>query len=38
MSKGTFYMAISVMVVVEIVQSRFQKNLLAMKKSTQDDV
>jgi predicted tellurium resistance membrane protein TerC len=38
MSKGTFYMAISVMVVVEIVQSRFQKNLLAMKKSAQDDV
>ncbi len=31
MSKGTFYMAIFVMVVVEIVQSRFQKRLLAMK-------
>ncbi len=37
MSKGTFYMAIFVMVVVEIVQSRFQKNLLAMKKGVNTD-
>ncbi len=33
MSKGTFYMAISVMVVVEVVQSKYQKRLLAMKDS-----
>ncbi len=33
MSKGTFYMAIFVMVVVEIVQSRYQKRLIALKNS-----
>ena len=33
MSKGTFYMAIFVMVVVEIVQSRYQKRLIALKDS-----
>ncbi len=38
MSKSTFYLAIFVMVIVEIVQSRFQKNLLAMKNSVKDDV
>ena len=38
MSKGTFYMAIFVMVIVEIVQSRFQKNLLAMKESSRNNV
>ena len=37
MSKGAFYLAIFVMVVVEIVQSRFQKNLLAMKESSRND-
>ena len=31
MSKGTFYMAIFVMVVVEMVQSRYNKRLMAMK-------
>jgi len=31
MSKGTFYLAIFVMVVVEMVQGRYQKNLVAMK-------
>lgn len=31
MSKSTFYLAISIMVVVEIVQSKYQKRLLAMK-------
>lgn len=31
MSKGTFYLAIMVMVLVEIVQSRYQKRLIASK-------
>lgn len=31
MSKATFYLSIGVMVVVEIVQSRYQKRLLAIK-------
>ena len=31
MSKGTFYLAISVMVVVEMVQSRYQRKLIASK-------
>jgi predicted tellurium resistance membrane protein TerC len=34
MSKGTFYLAIFVMVVVEMVQGRYQKNLIAMKTET----
>ena len=37
MSKGTFYMAIFVMVVVEIVQSRYQKNLIAMKNDPEKE-
>jgi len=35
MSKGTFYLAIFVMVVVEMVQGRYQKNLVAMKNERQ---
>ncbi len=31
MSKGTFYLVIFVMVIVELVQSRYQKRLIAMK-------
>ena len=31
MSKATFYLIIFVMVIVEIVQSRYQKRLLALK-------
>jgi len=31
MSKGTFYLVITVMVVVELVQSRYQKRLIAIK-------
>ncbi len=31
MSKGTFYLVITVMVVVELVQSRYQKRLIATK-------
>lgn len=38
MSKGTFYMAIFVMVVVEVVQGRYQKNLIAMKSDPKSDV
>jgi len=38
MGKGTFYLAIFVMVVVEMVQSRYQKRLLALKTSSQDDL
>ena len=34
MSKGTFYLSIFVMVVVEIVQGRYQKNLVSMKNVT----
>ena len=34
MSKSTFYLAIFVMVVVELVQGRYNKRLLAMKKSS----
>lgn len=37
MSKGTFYLAITVMVVVEIVQSRYQKQLIAKKASIAND-
>lgn len=33
MSKGTFYLAIFVMVVVEMVQSRYKKRLMAMKNT-----
>jgi len=32
MSKGTFYLIIFVMVIVEMVQSRYQKRLLALKQ------
>lgn len=32
MSKGTFYLIIFVMVIVEMVQSRYQKNLIALKQ------
>ena len=38
MSKGTFYMAIFVMVVVEMVQSRYQKNLIAMKDDSKNNI
>jgi predicted tellurium resistance membrane protein TerC len=31
MSKSTFYLVIGVMVIVELVQSRYQKRLIAMK-------
>ena len=31
MSKGTFYLVIAVMVVVELVQSRYQKRLISIK-------
>ncbi|MEE9327016.1 MAG: hypothetical protein V3U71_06945 [Cocleimonas sp.] len=34
MSKSTFYMVIFVMVIVEIVQSRYQKRLLGLKRKT----
>lgn len=34
MSKSTFYLAIFVMVVVELVQGRYNKRLIAMKKSS----
>ena len=34
MSKGTFYLIIFVMVIVEMVQSRYQKRLLALKKTS----
>ncbi|KAG1660456.1 UPF0053 inner membrane protein YoaE [Nymphon striatum] len=37
MSKGTFYLIIFVMVIVEIVQSRYQKRLLSLKASTIKD-
>jgi hypothetical protein len=33
MSKATFYFVIAVMVVIDIVQGRYQKKLLAMKKT-----
>ena len=36
MSKGTFYLAITIMVIVEVVQSKYQKRLLAMKDSASD--
>jgi len=35
MSKSSFYLAISIMVVVEIVQSRYQKRLIALKKNAE---
>ena len=34
MSKGTFYLIIFVMVIVEMVQSRYQKRLLSLKKTS----
>jgi len=37
MSKGTFYLAITVMVIVEIVQSRYQRKLIAQKASLNSD-
>jgi len=36
MSKGTFYLAIFVMVVVEVVQGRYQRNLVSIKSDSQD--
>ena len=33
MSKATFYFVISVLVLTEIVQSRYQKKLLAQKQA-----
>ncbi len=36
MSKGTFYLVIFVMVIVEIVQSRYQKRLLSLKVDPAD--
>jgi len=38
MSKGTFYLAIFIMVVVEMVQNRYQKRLIAMKNSSDGNV
>ncbi len=38
MSKGTFYLVIAVMVVVEIVQARYQKRLLTIKANNQTPV
>lgn len=38
MSKGTFYLAIFIMVVVEMVQSRYQKKLIAMKDSAKNNI
>lgn len=38
MGKGTFYLAIFVMVVVEMVQSRFNKRLIAMKGKPKSEV
>lgn len=38
MSKSTFYLAIFIMVVVELVQGRYQKRLIALKKSSADKV
>lgn len=37
MSKGTFYLAIIIMVVVEMVQSRYQNRLIAMKNSSNEN-
>jgi len=37
MSKGTFYLVIFVMVVVEVVQSRYQKRLISLKGSPHDE-
>jgi len=36
MSKGTFYLVIFVMVIIEIVQSRYQKRLIALKLEHSD--
>ena len=38
MSKGIFYMAIFVMVAAEMVQSRYQKKLIAMKDSAKNNI
>ena len=37
MSKTTFYFVIAVMVIIDIVQGRYQKKLLAMKQSVADN-
>lgn len=37
MSKSSFYLAISIMVVVEVVQSRYQKRLIALKNNAEDN-
>ena len=34
MSKGTFYFVIAVLVLTDIVQSKYQKNLLKIKKGS----
>ena len=38
MSKATFYFVIAVLVLTEIVQSRYQKKLLAQKQANRDNV
>ena len=38
MSKGTFYLAIVIMVIVEVVQSRYQRKLIAQKASLNRDI
>jgi hypothetical protein len=35
MSKATFYFVIAILVLVDLVQSRYQKNLLQMKTAEQ---
>ncbi len=37
MSKATFYFVIAVMVIIDIVQGRYQKKLMAMKKTVADN-
>jgi len=38
MSKSTFYLAIFIMVIVELVQGRYQKRLIATKESPQNKI
>lgn len=38
LSKSSFYLAIFVMVLVEVVQGRYQKRLIALKKTSEDDI
>jgi predicted tellurium resistance membrane protein TerC len=37
MSKTTFYFIITILVLIDIVQSRYQKKLIEEKRSTQKD-